>query len=109
MSHTPGPWTLEKRTCSVGCCDDIQHVLAQYPEDSEPCRNIATVDGGNAVWLREGEAESNAKLIAAAPDLLSALQMLSDATIKLAPYPPEVIEAVIAIVEISRAAIAKAT
>lgn len=72
--HTPGPWTLKATTCGIGCCDDIQEVYAQYPGDDEPIRQIASVDGGNAVWLREGEAEANDRLIAAAPSLLEACQ-----------------------------------
>lgn len=76
MAHTPGPWTLTQRTCSIGCCDDIHEVAGQYPEDAEPCRHIATVNGGNAVWLHEGESEANARLIAAAPDMLALLEEL---------------------------------
>jgi hypothetical protein len=40
--------------------------------------------------------------------LLGALRMLTDATSKLAPYSPDVAEAVVAIVDIARATIAKA-
>lgn len=62
---TPGPWKLRVIGCSIGCCDDLHEVLARYPEDSELDRGIATVYGGNAVWLRGGETEANAAYIAA--------------------------------------------
>ena len=74
--HTPGPWTLKPSRCAQGCCDGLHTVLAKYEEDSvdDPGRPVATVNGGNAVWLREGETEGNAALIAAAPELLAACE-----------------------------------
>lgn len=60
---TPGPWTVELRKCGIGCCDDIAHIYAQYQGDLRPDRHLACVDGGNAVWLREGETQANARLI----------------------------------------------
>lgn len=76
--HTPGPWTLKKKRCGQGCCDDLHEVLAKYEDDSaaDPGRPIATVNGGNAVWLREGETDGNAALISAAPELLAACKAL---------------------------------
>ena len=67
---TPGPWFVELRNCSIGCCGDMGHINAQYDGDTKPGRRIAVVDGGNAVWLREGESEGNRTAIAAVPDLL---------------------------------------
>jgi len=64
MSHTPGPWTVDPR--------DYEYVTA-----GDFC--VA------AVWMRDvedrtakDERDANARLIAAAPDLLEALQRLSD-------------------------------
>lgn len=79
---TPGPWTLEKRGCGVGCCDDLNGIMAQYPQDETPTRHIGTIDGGNAVWLREGEAQANAAFIADAregyPELLKRFKRLRE-------------------------------
>lgn len=54
--HTPGPWILEQDTVFIGETRKVQPVL--YHGDSE--------------------GMANARLIAAAPDLLSALNLLLD-------------------------------
>lgn len=55
--HTPGPWKVTRNNTGVRSVD--AHV----------CR----------VWmLRNGHGVANARLIAAAPDLLEALKILSD-------------------------------
>lgn len=56
MSHTPGPWTVgDKRGVWVG--------------------PVVMADGGKkGVAFVVGESDANARLIAAAPDLLSALK-----------------------------------
>lgn len=74
--HTQGPWALKSRRCAQGCCTGLHDVLAQYDDDETPERQVATVNGGNAVWLREGETEGNAALIAAAPELLAMCRLL---------------------------------
>lgn len=63
--HTPGPWSCERIW------------------DTPALRIHARVDGGVPVALaeaftmgRRGEKEANAKLIAAAPDLLKALEKI---------------------------------
>ena len=65
MSHTPGPWTVQG-----------QAVLSDrpYPE----WKQIAEVRIGNADNWSDPEGESNSRLIAAAPDLLAALEEVSD-------------------------------
>lgn len=70
---TDGPWTLRQRPCELGCCDDIREVLAQYPDDESPMRELATVHGGNAVWLNEREPAANAAFIAAARNEFAAM------------------------------------
>lgn len=55
--HTPGPWVVDDD--GDVCADDLE-------------RLVATVDWRH-VSLRNGEAIANARLIAAAPDLLAAL------------------------------------
>ncbi len=78
-AHTPGPWVLTEVPCGLGCCT-VYDINAQYVGDERPERHITGVvahaNGGNAVWLREGEADANAKLIASAPSLLAALEAL---------------------------------
>lgn len=56
LNHTPGPWILEQDTVFIGETRKVQPVL--YHGDSE--------------------GMANARLIAAAPDLLQALQLLYD-------------------------------
>lgn len=73
--NSPGPWVLKRVACDIGCCD-VWEVFTRYPEDAEYERRVAHVDGDNAVWLREGEAEANASLISAAPDLLAIVESL---------------------------------
>lgn len=65
MSHTPGPWTVQG-----------QAVLSDrpYPE----WKQIAEVRIGNADNWSDPEGESNARLIAAAPELLAALRAARD-------------------------------
>lgn len=64
--HTPGPWTFKGRT-----------VRGPHPRDPEGRTRIVV----NAIWDRGtyvGEAEANARLIAAAPELLEALEIALD-------------------------------
>ena len=102
MKHTPGPWYVETVPTSIGHCHKIQPVNACLYVDY---RGIRATDPKTAV------AEANARLIAAAPELLEALEkMLHEAT-KIGAFDedaerrleqrPEFIQA--------RAAIAKAT
>lgn len=64
MEHTPGPWISEPSMSSSRFCRDIQQaggfvVLAQVGPDSE----------------NQAEAIANARLIAAAPELLRACEL----------------------------------
>lgn len=91
--HTPGPW-LRDRESGFDC--DVRAANG---------RKIASVNVQNAPkskkgWLsRQKENEANARLIAAAPELLAALQAIMD----LNPQLP------MGYTEEARAAIAKAT
>ena len=60
--HTPGPWAIE----SGG--DIIQ--------DAEPCFPLVA-HCFDTPGFADGEAEANARLMAAAPDLLAALRQLT--------------------------------
>lgn len=56
QTHTPGPWILEQDTVFIGETRKVQPVL----------------------YHRDSEGMANARLIAAAPDLLHALELLYD-------------------------------
>jgi hypothetical protein len=62
--HTPGPW-------HPGWNSPALTVRADFGGAS--CR-IATVDRGKSAWGAAAHAEANARLIAAAPELLEALR-----------------------------------
>jgi hypothetical protein len=73
MAHTPGPWNVQ--TAEKAFCWEINHV----PE----CGLWAAVAevGANSLGSRKvtvQEAEGNARLIAAAPDLLAALRDIAE-------------------------------
>ena len=76
--HTPGPWEQSHRKG----CDGVYEVFRTqvYPA-SDPDNTIATLHW-HSVKTDEGFAtdrEANARLIAAAPDLLAALEDALDA------------------------------
>lgn len=62
-THTPGPWQLKKNMSSVGIFDSVGRHITRVP-----CVDQQSVRG-----------EANARLIAAAPELLAALQALTSA------------------------------
>jgi len=72
--HTPGPWHY------VG--DSLTHRQFDiYSPGAAPRQHICTVNNLSveALWKRDAQqAEANARLIAAAPALLEALQALTD-------------------------------
>ena len=55
-THTPGPWTTGSALDEKACLSRGEYIVFPLPEDSE--------------------IEANARLIAAAPDLLAALRAL---------------------------------
>ena len=57
-AHTPGPWVIDPCWDILGNTDDGNGMVCQITTDAVP----------------RAEAEANARLIAAAPDLLAALQ-----------------------------------
>jgi hypothetical protein len=62
-SHTPGPWVYDSGVFYAQCQLDKNNQTYEYP--------IAETLSG-----RPEDEEANARLIAAAPDLLAALEML---------------------------------
>lgn len=65
---TPGPWTVWGKGYSPWCVMPHEHSPAYQDRHS---RGIATMENWDP-----GEAKANAHLIAAAPDLLAALEAL---------------------------------
>lgn len=66
--HTPGPWTMHPRF------DDGAEVRAIAPVAW--CSVASTVGSSGSQSIDAAEARANARLIAAAPDLLRALERL---------------------------------
>ena len=100
--HTPGPWQTDgERVYSLterGTIDRTVSDCTPAPEDE---------DGGDSLQLPE--ARANARLIAAAPDLLAALREL--VTLWDSPEPftgADALQAIGEATERARAAIAKA-
>ena len=69
--HTPGPWLTDRRNVHTGQIATIHH-----------CLNNDWVEIWTDKWaetgLGEAEQEANARLIAAAPDLLEALKLIAE-------------------------------
>jgi hypothetical protein len=68
--HTPGPWVIADDPTSEGVW--IDHPDLKSGEDDEICRCLDSTLSGE-------ECLANARLIAAAPELLDALKTLTDA------------------------------
>lgn len=66
VKFTPGPWGVER--CDVTPCYHIE--AGAYPFGTSVCEIKEAP--------REGNAEANARLIAAAPDLFAALHQISE-------------------------------
>jgi len=71
---TPGPWKLETVQTQIGCC----HKIGDFPSTSSRKNHACVyVDGYGPYQTtdpRPAELLANARLIAAAPDLLEACQ-----------------------------------
>lgn len=92
--HTPGPWEIERYS------DGLIQIVGDVRIVSDDEENVTTV----VEAVARGD-EANARLIAAAPELLEALQNLDALR---GPFPPSD-EAVEAAWRKASAAIAKAT
>ena len=101
-THTPGPWVVESLP------DEGPSI---HTGGSGIARRIAGVDVGG--WKRTtlADAEANARLIAAAPDLLEALQAIAHFihTTSAAEGGASKYSANVVAADMVRAAIAKAT
>ena len=109
MSHTPGPWELSK----TGLVMNDGSVPIMAPDPALEQKRVALVDiqtkakRGEAYRTPCAERDANARLIAAAPDILEALLSIR----KIAAYKtsdPTCASCLRRIGEIAQAAIAKA-
>lgn len=90
MTHTPGPWHREANT------------IVKRGQDGQLVMNIIGMSGVS--YRRQGrEAVDNLKLIAAAPDMLKALEMAKDYLYygSLHHHKQEVIKAIIEAVNLA--------
>lgn len=69
INHTPGPWTV-----------DGEYVMATLGND--PGESFAIAECWDYPDMAFGEAVANARLMAAAPDMLKALQAIAAAEIQ---------------------------
>lgn len=91
MTHTPGPWKATPY-------DDASQ---PYEVSSETGYFFATIGGG----LSDGEAAANARLVAAAPDLLAACERMvavvrewaNEGFVVIAEDDPDLVQALAAI------------
>lgn len=91
-THTPGPWGIDRNNVHSAQIATIPHCLNN---------DWVEVWSPNAFAAGEEEMEANARLIAAAPELLEALCMVLD--------DPDALDGRPRTYECVRAAIAKAT
>lgn len=72
IKHTPGPWSIftdEKHKHNAGIeADGFSIICIGYPDETP------AMDDSGVCGRTEEEAQANARLIAAAPDLLEALE-----------------------------------
>ena len=111
--HTPGPWTANFDHQQNACA----HVRASNGYNEVATVFVASEDGDqkrdeNGCWPDQPVRDANARLIAAAPDMLAALQELLAVTPAVAPAAgmlAGIVERHRAAIDGARAAIAKAT
>ena len=103
QQHTPGPWVIETVPTSVGICHKIGPFPPRRPDDVTPRSACLYADYPSVHNPADNELYANARLIAAAPDLLKALELLVDNPYRDGTESDDRLRL------IARAAIAKAT
>lgn len=109
LQHTPGPWIISADPLHFHSLTTVIGGKESHQKNGPPQQMIIQV-GGFAEWQ---EAEANARLIAAAPDLLEALSKFvefaeQNGEVVFAGGGMPVIDAMNACTTKARAAIAKA-
>ena len=79
QQHTPGPWVIETVPTSVGICHKIGPFPPRRPDDVTPRSACLYADYPSVHNPADNELYANARLIAAAPDLLEALEEIVSA------------------------------
>ena len=74
-SHTPGPWMEIETETSIDLDDDGHGRLTGWGDIADSNGRVIAVALGYGAWI-DPECDANARLIAAAPDLLEALQSI---------------------------------
>lgn len=87
MKHTPGPWTLETVTTAVGICHKIGPFPPRRPDDVTTRSACLYADYPSGCNPADEELKANARLIAAAPELLEALEYAIRQIPELASVP----------------------
>lgn len=72
-THTPGPWAVSKRGCDQFQTHAIIEAANDFPRVAVICSGESANDPPH---FSRDEAEANARLIAAAPEMLAALKRL---------------------------------
>ena len=78
--HTPGPWTDDRGLIMAGILPE-RRLPKRAGIGQQKRMPIASVSNSPEPHMLSGEAEANAALIAAAPELLAALKRIRDAEI----------------------------
>lgn len=84
VQHTPGPWQYHE-----GFSATDYHITAAANSEADRGQPLWCNDPGSAYGDEPGEAHANARLIAAAPDLLEALKAAMD-YIDHSPCDPDI-------------------
>ena len=85
--HTPGPWVIETVPTSVGICHKIGPFPPRRPDDVTPRSACLYADYPSVHNPADNELYANARLIAAAPELLAALQSFVEVMDESFGYP----------------------
>lgn len=108
MKHTPGPWIVGPSKLDIvhGSKGRDPVTNARYL----PIGYSVLVGNNHGLWvgITQAEAEANARLMAAAPDLLEALQKIANAQLESFDHSADLWEELAECVEVAQQAISKA-
>ena len=80
MKHTPGPWVVVK-SHPTNACAYVRAASADKGQDVATLYYCSegSVIGSDGIWTEQPNRDANARLIAAAPDMLALLSDLTTA------------------------------